>query len=252
MKLEGKVALITGAGSGIGQGCALMFAQEGADIAVNDIDLAAAEKTVAAVKKMGRRAIALKADVAEAGEVEAMVKRTIDELGGVHILVNSAGLPLGGSIIDEELESWDRLINIILRGTYLCARFAGRWMVSNRTGKVVNISSIQAMLGSSNMNSYVASKAAVIALTRAMAAEWAKYGINVNCIAPGLIDTPMTQRTVAKFMTPERLQAHIPLNRMGKPEDIAKTALFLVSEDSSFITGVTIPVDGGTLNAGGH
>ena len=252
MKLAGKVALITGAGSGIGEGCALVFAQEGADIAVNDIDMAAAEKTAAAVKKMGRRAITLKADVAEAAEVEAMVKRTIDELGGVHILVNSAGLPLGGSIIDEELENWDRLVNIILRGTYLCARFAGRWMVANRTGKVVNISSIQAMLGSSNMNSYVASKAAVIALTRAMAAEWAQYGINVNCIAPGIIDTPMTQRTIARFMTPERLKDHVPLNRMGKPEDIAKTALFLVSEDASFITGTTIPVDGGTLNAGGH
>lgn len=252
MKLEGKVALITGGGSGIGQGCALVFAREGADIAVNDIDLDAAEETATAVKKMGRRAIALKADVADAAEVEAMVQRAIDELGGTHILVNSAGLPLGGTIIDEDIENWDRLVNIILRGTYLCSRFAGRWMVSHRTGKVVNISSIQGMLGSSGMNSYVASKAAVIALTRAMAAEWAQYGINVNCIAPGIIDTPMTQRTIASFMTPERLKAHVPLNRMGKPEDIANTALFLVSEESSFITGVTIPVDGGTLNAGGH
>jgi len=252
MKLEGKVALIAGAGSGIGQGCALMFAREGADIAVNDIDLAAAEKTVAAVEKLGRRAIALKADVAEADEVEAMVERTIDELGGVHILVNSAGVSLGGSIIEQKIEDWDRLVNILLRGTYLCSRFAGGWMVANRTGKIVNIASIQAMLGGSNMNAYIASKAAVVALTRAMAAEWAQYGINVNCIAPGLIDTPMTQHSVAKFMTPERLKAHIPMNRMGTPEDIANAALFLVSEDSSFITGVTLPVDGGTLNAGGH
>lgn len=198
-------------------------------MAVNDIDLAAAEKTVDAIKKMGRRAIALQADVAEAAQVEAMVNRAISELGGIHILVNNAGSHLGGTVVDESLETWDRLVNIVYRGTYLCSKYVGRWMVAHKTGKVVNISSIQGMLGGSGMSSYISSKAAVMALTRAMAAEWAQYGINVNCIAPGLIDTPMTQRTVARFMTPERLKAHIPLNRMGKPEDIARTALFLVS-----------------------
>jgi 3-oxoacyl-[acyl-carrier protein] reductase len=252
MKLEGKVALITGAGSGIGEGCALIFAGEGADIAVNDIDLAAAETTAAAVRKMGRRAIAVKADVANAAEVEAMVDRTIKELGGVNILINNAGLSLGGPIIEEKLENWDRMINVVLRGTYLCTRFAGRWMVAHKTGKVVNISSIQGLLGGSGMSSYIAAKAAVMALTRATAAEWAQYDINVNCIAPGIVDTPMTQHTIAKFMTPERLKAHVPLNRMGKPEDMARTALFLCSEDAGYITGVTIPVDGGTINAGGH
>jgi len=251
MRLEGKVAMITGAGSGIGEGCALMFAREGANIAVIDIDQAAAEKTASAIRQMGRQALALKTDVGDAGQVEAAVKKTIDELGGIHILINNAGLSLGGTIIDEKLENWDRMINVVLRGTYLCSRFAGRWMVANRTGKVVNISSIQGALGSSGMNSYVSSKAGVMALTRAMAAEWAQYGINVNCIAPGIINTPMTQKTIAKFMTPERLKAHVPLNRMGTPEDIAKCALFLCTDDSSFITGTTIPVDGGTLNAGG-
>ncbi len=252
MKLEGKVALITGAGSGIGEGIALVFAGEGADIAVNDINLAAAEKTAAAVRKLGRRAIAIKADVSSAAEVEAMVDRAIKELGGVHVLVNNAGMSLGGPIIDEKLENWDRMINVVLRGTYLCTRFAGRWMVANKTGKVVNIASIQGLLGGRGMSSYIAAKAGVMALTRATAAEWAQYGINVNCIAPGIVDTPMTQNSIAKFMTPERLAAHVPLNRMGKPEDMAKTALFLVSDDASYITGVTIPVDGGTINAGGH
>jgi 3-oxoacyl-[acyl-carrier protein] reductase len=252
MKLEGKVALITGAGSGIGEGCALIFAKEGADIAVNDIDLAAAEQTAAAVRKLGRKAIAVKADVANAAEVEAMVNRTINELGGVHILINNAGASLGGTIIDEKLENWDRLVNIVLRGTYLCTRFAGRWMVAHKTGKVVNISSIQGLLGGSGMSSYISSKAGVMAFTRATAGEWAQYGINVNCVAPGIVDTPMTQRTIAKFMTPERLKAHVPLNRMGKPADIANAALFLCSEEASYITGVTLPVDGGTINAGGH
>jgi 3-oxoacyl-[acyl-carrier protein] reductase len=252
MKFEGKVALITGAGSGIGEACALLFAREGADIAVCDIDQAAADRTVAAVKKLGRRAIALKADVADAAQVEAMVNRAIGELGGVHILVNNAGQPLGGTILDEKIEQWDRLIDIVLRGTYLCTRFAGRWMVAHKTGKIVNISSIQGLLGGSGMSSYISSKAGVMALTRATAGEWAQYGINVNCVAPGIVDTPMTQRTIAKFMTPERLKAHVPLNRMGKPEDLANAVLFLCSDEASYITGVTLPVDGGTLNAGGH
>ena len=251
MKLEGKVALVTGAGSGMGEGISLMFAGEGADIAVNDIDLAAAEKTASAVRKMGRRAIAIKADVAEAAEVEAMVARTIEELGGVHILINSAGFSAGGTVLEESLENWDRNINVMLRGPYLCAKYAGRWMAAHKTGKVVNISSITAMGGSPGMGAYIVAKAGVNALTRVLAMEWSKLGINVNCIAPGIIDTPMTQNTIAKRFTPERLAEYVPLGRMGTAEDIAKAALFLVSDDSSFITGSTIPLDGGTLNAGG-
>ena len=251
MKLKGKVALITGAGSGIGEGIRLMFAGEGADIAVNDIDLAAAEKTASAVRKMGRRAIAIKADVAEAAEVEAMVARTIQELGGIHILVNSAGFSAGGTVLDESIENWDRNINVMLRGPYLCSKYAGRWMVAHKTGKVINISSIAGMGGGPGMGAYIVAKAGVNALTRVLAMEWAKSGINVNCIAPGLINTPMTQRSIAHRFTPEVLAAHVPLGRMGTAEDIAKAALFLASDDSSFITGSTIPLDGGTLNAGG-
>ena len=251
MKLEGKVALITGAGSGMGEGISLVFAGEGADIAVNDIDLAAAEKTASAVRKRGRRAIAIKADVAEAAEVEAMVARTIEELGGIHILVNSAGFSAGGTVLDESLENWDRNINVMLRGPYLCSKYAGRWMVGHKTGKVVNISSITAMGGSPGMGAYIVAKAGVNALTRVLAMEWSKFGINVNCIAPGIIDTPMTQNTIAKRFTPERLATYVPLGRMGTAEDIAKAALFLVSDDSSFITGTTIPLDGGMINAGG-
>jgi len=251
MKLEGKVALITGAGSGMGEGISLLFAKEGAAIAACDIDKTAVEKTVAAVKKMGRRAIALNVDVADAAAVEAMVNRTINELGGVHILVNSAGFSAGGTVLDESIENWDRNINVMLRGPYLCAKYAGRWMAANKTGKVINISSIAAMGGGPGMGAYIVAKAGVNALTRVLAMEWSKLGINVNCIAPGLINTPMTQRTIAHRFTPERLAAHVPLGRMGTAEDIAKAALFLASDDSSFITGSTIPLDGGTLNAGG-
>jgi len=250
MKLEGKVALVTGAGSGMGEAISLMFADEGADIAVNDIDQAAAEKTANAVREKGRKAIAVKADVSEAAEVEAMVTRTINELGGIHILVNSAGFSSGGTVLDESLENWDRNVNVMLRGPYLCAKYAGRWMTEHKTGKVVNISSIAATGGIPGMGAYIVSKAGVNALTRVLAMEWSQFGININCIAPGLIDTPMTRNSLFKRYKPEDLEARVPLKRMGTAEDIARAALFLASEDSSYITGSTIPLDGGTLNAG--
>jgi 3-oxoacyl-[acyl-carrier protein] reductase len=250
MKLEGKVALITGAGSGIGRGISLMFAGEGADIAVNDIDLAAAEKTADSVRKLGRRAIAVKADVAEAAEVEAMVARTIGELGAINILVNSAGFSSGGTVLEESIENWDRNINVMLRGTYLCSKYVGQWMASHKTGKVINISSIAAMGSIPGMGAYIVAKSGVNALTRVLAMELSKLGVNVNCISPGVIDTPMTQSTIARRFTPERLATTIPLGRMGTVEDISIAALFLASDDSSFITGANIPLDGGMLNTG--
>jgi NAD(P)-dependent dehydrogenase (short-subunit alcohol dehydrogenase family) len=247
MKLEGKVALVTGAGSGIGEAIALLFAREGADIAVDDIDLTSAEKTAEAIKKTGRRAIAIKADVAEAGEVDAMVARAIGELGGVHILVNNAGLSMGGPAIEESLADWDRMVAIVLRGTYLCSRRAAQWMVNHNGGKIVNISSSAGLRGGTNMSAYAASKAGVISLTRTLALEWASYNIRVNSIAPGIINTPMTQRTFVKRFTPEQLNARIPLGRMAEPDEVARPALFLASDDSSYITGVTLSVDGGSL-----
>jgi 3-oxoacyl-[acyl-carrier protein] reductase len=247
MKLEGKAALITGAGSGIGEAIALLFAREGADVAVNDIDLPAADRTAAAVEKIGRRAVAVQADVAKADEVDAMVNRVIGELGGVHILVNNAGVGGGGPVLEESLETWDRIVAVSLRGAYLCSRGAGRWMVSHNTGNIVNIASVAGMKGSLNMNAYSSAKAGVISLTRALAMEWAKYDIHVNCIAPGIINTPMTQSTLARIYTPERLKVSIPLGRMGESDEVARVALFLASYDSSYVTGITIPVDGGML-----
>ena len=248
MKLAGKVALITGAGSGIGQALALLFAGEGADIAVNDIDLPSAEKTAEAVKRIGRKAIAIQGDVAEPDDVDAMVDRAISELGGVHILVNNAGIPVHGTMLDTQtVENWDRVVAVILRGTYLCSRRVGKWMVANRTGKIVNISSRAGLVGSPTMASYGAAKAAVINLTRSLAVDWGKYNINVNCIAPGLIDTPLTRRTIAKDYPPEVVREVVPLGRMGTAEEVARAALFLVSDDAGYVTGVTLPVDGGRL-----
>ena len=251
MKLEGKVALVTGAGSGIGQAIALLFAREGADIAVNDIELSSAEETADAVKKIGRRAIAVKADVAESDEVDAMVDRVISELGGVHILVNNAGIAVHGPLLEEQTpENWDRVVSVILRGTYLCSRRAGQWMVSHKTGKIINIASLAGILGSANLTGYGAGKAGVINLTRALAVDWGKHNINVNCVAPGVTNTPLTERALAHWFNLEQITERIPLGRMGEPEDIAQAALFLASDDARHITGVTLPVDGGRLAGG--
>jgi NAD(P)-dependent dehydrogenase (short-subunit alcohol dehydrogenase family) len=251
MKLQGKVALVTGAGSGIGQAIALLFAKEGADIGVNDIDLLSAEHTVAAVKQIGRRAIAIKADVFEPDAVDAMVDRVINELGGVHILVNNAGVPLRGPMLEEQtVERWDRAVAVILRGTYLCSRRAGQWMSVHKTGKILNISSLAGIIGSPDHGGYGPAKAAVINLTRNLAVEWGKYNINVNCIAPGLINTPLTQRTIAREPALANISKGIPLGRMGETDDIAKAALFLVSDDANYITGATLSVDGGWLASG--
>lgn len=248
MKLERKVALITGAGSGIGQAIALLFASEGADIAVNDVDLPSAQATAARVERVGRRAIVAQADVSNPGEVGAMVSKVISELGGVHILVNNAGIPEHGPLIEEQtVERWDRVVAVILRGTYLCTRRVGQWMAANGGGKIVNIASVAGVVGAPTMAGYGAAKAGVINLTRSLAADWGKYRINVNCIAPGVIDTPLTRRTIAAWYPPDEITRRIPLGRMGEAEEVAKAALFLASDDASYITGVTLPVDGGRL-----
>jgi len=256
MKLEGKVALVTGAGGGIGRATALLFAREGADIAVNDIDLSLAEETVEGVRQMGQRAIAIRADVAEAGEVDTMVDRVISELGGVHILVNNAGIsskegPPGDTIEQESVERWDKVVNVILRGTYLCSRRAGRWMVSNNTGKIVSISSIAGIAGYPRIIAYGSAKAGIINMTRALAVEWGKYNVNVNCIAPAWVRTSMLENALKDGrITLEEIEKRTPLGRPAEPEEVAKAALFLASDDASFISGVTLPVDGGWLACG--
>jgi NAD(P)-dependent dehydrogenase (short-subunit alcohol dehydrogenase family) len=252
MRLEGKVALITGSGRGIGKAMALTFAREGADIAVNDIILPSAEQTAKEVRALGRKAIAIKADVGTPEEVDTMVDRTISELGGVHILVNNAGI-LDETVptIRSSIEHWDEVLRVILRGTYLCCRRAGQWMVEHKTGKIVNIGSIAGIAGFAPRPSYGPAKAAVIYLSRSLAVEWAEYNINVNCITPGFVLTEMVKELFEKTK-PDigALKKRIPLGDLMQPQDIANAALFLVSEEARMITGVTLPVDGGWLAYG--
>jgi len=249
MRLEGKVALITGAGRGIGQTMALLFAREGADVAVNDVDLASAEKTADEIRQIGRKAIAIKADVGNPDDASIMVDRVVNELGGVHILVNNAGiLDEAVPTVESSVEHWDEVIRVILRGTYLCCRRVGQWMTSHKMGKIVNIASVAAMAGLAPRPSYGPAKAAVIQLTRTLAVEWAPYNINVNCIAPGFCLTPLVEEAFKKANADLTLIGkQIPLGRMARPDDIADVALFLVSDEARYITGVTLPVDGGWL-----
>jgi NAD(P)-dependent dehydrogenase (short-subunit alcohol dehydrogenase family) len=248
MKLAGKVALITGGGSGMGRAMALLFAEEGADIAVSDLNLKAVEETAEAVKKTGRKALPLQADVSEAKDVEAMVKKAIQELGGIQVLVNDAGIGMGGPPEDLAIEIWDKVVKTNLRSQFLCCQKVGRWMIDHGGGAILNVSSIGGVEGSPEHSAYGPSKAGVISLTRVLAVAWARHHIRVNSIAPGATLTPMLQSHFKEVdRPPEYMLKKIPLGRFAKPEEIAKAALFLVSDDASFITGVTLPVDGGAL-----
>ncbi len=248
MKLSGKVALVTGAGRGIGRAIALALAREGANIGVNAAHLSSAEGTAKAVRELGRRAIAIEADVSEADQVDKMVNRVINELGGIHILVNN----VGGSIeelvptVEQSLEKWDRTMSTNIRDTYLCCRQVGKWMIAHRMGKIINIASIAGMGGWPTFTAYSPAKAAVINMTQDLAVEWGKYNINVNCIAPGFVMTDLIKKFIKEgHYDSEALQKRTPLGRLATPEDIGNAAVFLVSDEAKQITGVTLPVDGG-------
>lgn len=254
MKLGGRVSLITGAGRGIGQAIAILFAKEGADIVVNDIDLSSAEETAEKVKKIGRKAIAIKADITKPDDVDMMVENALKDLGGIHILVNNAGIPPKFiPTIESPIEHWDKVVKTHLYGTYLCSRRVGQWMVAQKTGKILNIGSIVGVGGWPARTDYGSAKAGIMYTTRALAAEWAKYNINVNCVAPGYVKTHLMEKLIKEGkVNEEAVKERTPLGRLAKVDDIAKAGLFLVSDDASYITGVTLPVDGGWLAFGGY
>jgi NAD(P)-dependent dehydrogenase (short-subunit alcohol dehydrogenase family) len=251
--LSGRVALITGAGVGFGEAISLAFAEFGCDIAACDLDIEGPQRTAEGVRKTGRRAIALKADVAVRDEVFAMVDATVHKLGGVDILVNCAGIPQHDPAETTPLETWDRVLNINLRGTFLCCQAAARFMLEKRSGVIINFSSIAGVVGvGRGANAYCASKGGVNALTKQLALEWADRGIRVNAIAPCQFMTPGLKEVMAKpQFNPEKLMqtwvSNIPLGRVGEPEEIVGPALFLASNASSMVTGVILPVDGGYL-----
>jgi NAD(P)-dependent dehydrogenase (short-subunit alcohol dehydrogenase family) len=247
MKLANKIALITGAGSGMGRVAALMFAKEGARIAAIDIDEKSALETARMIEAEGGSAIGIKADVSKSADAQAMVAATVDKLGAPHIVYNNAGIEgKAQSIVQMAEEDFDRVIAINLRGVWLGMKHAIPHMIKNGGGSIINTASIAALVGLRNSSAYCAAKAGVIAITRVAALENGRYNIRVNAICPGAIDTPMVSRIQGGGTMSDRAIHRIStLGRIGKPEEIAKMALFLASDDASFATGAPFIVDGG-------
>lgn len=244
MKLEHKVAIVTGASRGIGKAIALELARNGADVVINYSGNEEAAKNVAKeVEQLGRKALVIKANVAISSEVEEMFKETIAAFGKVDILVNNAGITRDNLMMRMKEEEWDAVINTNLKGVYNCMKAATRPMMRQKSGRIVNISSVVGILGNPGQVNYVAAKAGVIGITKTMAKELASKGITVNAVAPGFIETDMTDELSEGIK--EGLLKQIPLNKLGQPEDIAKVVSFLVSEDAQYMTGQTISVDGG-------
>ena len=251
-KLDQRVAIVTGGGTGIGRSIALAFAKEGADVVICSRKKANLEKVAEEIKALGRRSLAVATDVSVKKQVQNMVQQTVDEFGRVDILVNNAGILRIATILETTEQDWDEVIDINLKGVFLCTQAVAKYMMEQRYGKIINISSICGRGGAlGDGPGYCVSKAGVIQLTQNAAFELGSYGINVNSIAPGLIMTPMAYED----KTPEELEQLLEerrkaavLDRLGNPEDIATVALFLASEAASFISGQTIPVDGGRTN----
>ncbi|TET88682.1 MAG: glucose 1-dehydrogenase [Dehalococcoidia bacterium] len=242
-KLDGKVALITGAASGIGRATALLFAKEEAKIAVADYVPAGGQETVKMIQKAGGDAVFIEADVSQAANVERMVKTTVNAYGQIDILFNNAGVgQTGDSMVETTEDEWDRVLNINLKGVFLCSKYAIPVMLDQGGGVIINTASIAGLVGLPGIPAYGVSKAGVIQLTRMMAAEYGRQDIRVNCICPGAIQTPMTESVSLPMDAYIQVQF---LNRTGQPEDIARAALYLASDDSSFVTGVALVVDGG-------
>jgi 3-oxoacyl-[acyl-carrier protein] reductase len=244
-KLDGRVALVTGAGRGIGRGIALGFAAEGASIAVVDRDGNGAEGVAAEIEAAGGRAVAVNADVAAPEQVDAAAARAIDELGGIDVLVNNAGIDSVSPIAEMPLELWREMIDVNLTGVFLCSRAVAPTMIERRRGRIINMSSQLALKGTVDMSHYCAAKAGVLGLTKALALELAPYGITVNAIAPGPIDTDMLRALPESWL--ERKRSELPLGRFGRVEEIVPTALLLASDDGAYYTGSTLNVSGGDV-----
>jgi len=243
MDLEGKVALVTGGAQGIGKVTALLLASKAAHVAVSDINMEGAVQAAKEIKGLGRKGLALEGDVSNPADAERIVVETVEQLGGIDILVNNAGITRDRLLLRMTEEDWDVVLNVNLKGTFNCTKAAVRHMIKHKSGRIVNIASVVGEMGNAGQANYAASKAGIIGLTKAIAREYAQRGITVNAIAPGYIETPMTETLSDRVK--EDLKAQIPMARLGTPMDVANAVYFLVSDASSYITGQVLNVNGG-------
>ena len=246
MRLKNKIALITGAGAGIGESTAILFAHEGAKVIVADLNFENAKKVA---DKIGKNAFAVEADVSKSAEVELMIKTGIEHFGGLDILVNNAGFGTLGTVVSLDEDVWDNVIDVNLKSVFLCSKYAIPELVRRGGGSIVNLASTISVAGIPDRAAYVAAKGGVAALTRAMAIDHASEGVRVNSVAPGVINSSYYDKIFESVEDPvsfkKALEARSPLNKMGEPIDIATMILFLASDESSFSTGAMFTIDGG-------
>ena len=243
--LKGRVALVTGGGRGLGHALALALAEAGADVALAARSSGEIERVATEVEERGRRSLAVPTDVTDEEGVEGLVERTLDDLGKLDVLVNNSGVIQMSLLIETSSEDWDRVVATNLRGTFLCMRAAGRHFADRGAGKVINVSSNLAFKGRPRFSAYSASKAAIAVLTRTAAVEWAKFGAQVNAIAPGYVETDMNSELRRDQELYARVVDQIPAKRMARAEEIGPLVVYLASPASDFMTGETIVIDGG-------
>lgn len=249
-KLTNKVAIVTGGMRGLGYAIAINLAKFGANIVIADIEVKDSEKIKKEFTNLDKKVFFIKVDVSDSKDVKHMVEDTLNKFGKIDILVNNAGITKRGPALNMNEKDWDRVIAVNLKGVFLCSQAAGKEMIKQKEGKIINIASMLGQIGISNTLSYCASKGGVVQITKALAIEWAKYNINVNAIAPTVFETPLTKPILEQDKefynyTIER----IPLGRFGKPNDLAGAVVFLASDASDFVTGHILNIDGGWLAA---
>jgi len=247
MRLENKIAIITGAGSGIGRATALLFAKEGAKVVVADWSEEGGKETVKEIENQGGEGIFVKTDVSKKEDVEKMKNECLEKFDRIDILVNNAGILKFSAFHETREEDWDKVIDVNLKSVFLCSKAVIPEMLKRGKGKIINTASIAGLVGFDKIGPYCASKGGMIALTREMALEYAPKKINVNCIAPGVMKTAMTKDMLADPQTKEFLEQNTLYPRLGKPEDIAQAAIYLASDESDFVNGEILVVDGGWI-----
>jgi len=251
-RLAGKVCCITGAGKGMGRAAAELFAAEGGAVVVADADEAAGAAVAASITEQGGRAFSVPVDVADATSVAAMVEVTCSRFGGLHVLYNNAGIfpPDDGGVLETPEDTWDRVMAVNLKGVWLGCRYGIPAMLESGGGSIINVASFVALMGAATAQvAYTASKGGVLAFTREVAVEWARRGIRANALCPGPIETPMLAELMSDPARRARRLVHIPMGRLGRAEELARAALFLAGDDSSFMTGAALVVDGGITAA---